>query len=70
MSVGEEVRTEQGKPQQSLGTAAARNLATTGSNVRMIGCPDSLWCSVACRPGEESQQPALDFSARVCAWPS
>ena len=27
MSVGEEVRTEQGTPQQSLGTAAARNLA-------------------------------------------
>ncbi|RMB87464.1 family 2B encapsulin nanocompartment shell protein [Streptomyces shenzhenensis] len=31
MSVGEEVRTDQGKPQQSLDTAAARNLATTKS---------------------------------------
>ncbi|MEU1301828.1 family 2B encapsulin nanocompartment shell protein [Streptomyces shenzhenensis] len=31
MSVGEGVRTDQGKPQQSLDTAAARNLATTKS---------------------------------------
>jgi CRP-like cAMP-binding protein len=33
MSVGEEVRTQQDRPQQSLGTAAARNLATTTKSV-------------------------------------
>ncbi|WP_030807499.1 family 2B encapsulin nanocompartment shell protein [Streptomyces sp. NRRL F-2799] len=43
MSVGEEVRTEQGKPQQSLGTAAARNLATTTKSVPQMQEISSRW---------------------------
>ncbi|MBV2353205.1 cyclic nucleotide-binding domain-containing protein [Streptomyces sp. J2-1] len=43
MSVGEEVRTEQGKPQQSLGTAAARNLATTTKSVPQMQEITSRW---------------------------
>ncbi|MFF9280739.1 family 2B encapsulin nanocompartment shell protein [Streptomyces griseosporeus] len=43
MSVGEEVRTEQGRPQQSLGTAAARNLATTTKSVPQMQEISSRW---------------------------
>ncbi|MFE1439225.1 family 2B encapsulin nanocompartment shell protein [Streptomyces sp. NPDC058739] len=43
MSVGEEVRTEQDKPQQSLGTAAARNLATTTKSVPQMQEISSRW---------------------------
>ncbi|MFE8988061.1 family 2B encapsulin nanocompartment shell protein [Streptomyces collinus] len=43
MSVGEEVRTEQTKPQQSLGTAAARNLATTTKSVPQMQEISSRW---------------------------
>ncbi|QBJ92288.1 cyclic nucleotide-binding domain-containing protein [Streptomyces seoulensis] len=43
MSVGEEVRTEQGKPQQSLGTAAARNLATTTKSAPQMQEISSRW---------------------------
>ncbi|MET8828299.1 family 2B encapsulin nanocompartment shell protein [Streptomyces sp. NPDC004610] len=43
MSVGEEVRTEQGEPQQSLGTAAARNLATTTKSVPQMQEISSRW---------------------------
>ncbi|MGW2486904.1 family 2B encapsulin nanocompartment shell protein [Streptomyces sp. NPDC001606] len=43
MSVGEEVRSEQGKPQQSLGTAAARNLATTTKSVPQMQEISSRW---------------------------
>src|SRR5215475_9163769 len=43
MSVGEEVRTDQGKPQQSLGTAAARNLATTTKSVPQMQAISSRW---------------------------
>ncbi|MFE4668930.1 family 2B encapsulin nanocompartment shell protein [Streptomyces sp. NPDC056716] len=43
MSVGEEVRAEQGKPQQSLGTAAARNLATTTKSVPQMQEISSRW---------------------------
>ncbi|MFI6037018.1 family 2B encapsulin nanocompartment shell protein [Streptomyces sp. NPDC051315] len=43
MSVGEEVRTEQGKPQQSLGTVAARNLATTTKSVPQMQEISSRW---------------------------
>jgi hypothetical protein len=43
MSVGEEVRTDQGKPQQSLGTAAARNLATTTKSVPQMQEISSRW---------------------------
>ncbi|MGI5378135.1 family 2B encapsulin nanocompartment shell protein [Streptomyces sp. CA-251387] len=43
MSVGEEVRTEQVKPQQSLGTAAARNLATTTKSVPQMQEISSRW---------------------------
>ncbi|MGN5380135.1 Crp/Fnr family transcriptional regulator [Streptomyces sp. MUSC 14] len=43
MSVGEEVRTEEGKPQQSLGTAAARNLATTTKSVPQMQEISSRW---------------------------
>ncbi|MEU9334322.1 family 2B encapsulin nanocompartment shell protein [Streptomyces sp. NPDC048290] len=43
MSVGEEVRTEQGTPQQSLGTAAARNLATTTKSVPQMQEISSRW---------------------------
>ncbi|MFF9374554.1 family 2B encapsulin nanocompartment shell protein [Streptomyces griseoluteus] len=43
MSVGEEVRTEQGKPQQSLGAAAARNLATTTKSAPQMQEISSRW---------------------------
>ncbi|MFE7439576.1 family 2B encapsulin nanocompartment shell protein [Streptomyces chartreusis] len=43
MSVGEEVRAEQGKPQQSLGTAAARNLATTTKSAPQMQEISSRW---------------------------
>ncbi|MEG3631031.1 family 2B encapsulin nanocompartment shell protein [Streptomyces poriticola] len=43
MSVGEEVRTEQTRPQQSLGTAAARNLATTTKSVPQMQEISSRW---------------------------
>ncbi|MEW2287153.1 family 2B encapsulin nanocompartment shell protein [Streptomyces sp. NPDC047841] len=43
MSVGEEVRTDQGRPQQSLGTAAARNLATTTKSVPQMQEISSRW---------------------------
>ncbi|MFJ4469113.1 family 2B encapsulin nanocompartment shell protein [Streptomyces sp. NPDC089424] len=43
MSVGEEVRTEQSRPQQSLGTAAARNLATTTKSVPQMQEISSRW---------------------------
>ncbi|MFJ4620495.1 family 2B encapsulin nanocompartment shell protein [Streptomyces sp. NPDC088812] len=43
MSVGEEVRTTQVKPQQSLGTAAARNLATTTKSVPQMQEISSRW---------------------------
>ncbi|MET7379473.1 family 2B encapsulin nanocompartment shell protein [Streptomyces sp. NPDC005526] len=43
MSVGEEVRTEQGRPQQSLGTTAARNLATTTKSVPQMQEISSRW---------------------------
>ncbi len=43
MSVGEEVRTESGKPQQSLGTAAARNLATTTKSAPQMQEISSRW---------------------------
>lgn len=43
MSVGEEVRTEQAGQQQSLGTAAARNLATTTKSVPQMQEISSRW---------------------------
>ena len=43
MSVGEEVRAESGKPQQSLGTAAARNLATTTKSAPQMQEISSRW---------------------------
>ncbi|MBW8736078.1 MAG: cyclic nucleotide-binding domain-containing protein [Streptomyces turgidiscabies] len=43
MSVGEEIRTEQDKPQQSLGTSAARNLATTTKSVPQMQEISSRW---------------------------
>ncbi|MFE7760184.1 family 2B encapsulin nanocompartment shell protein [Streptomyces sp. NPDC057438] len=43
MSVGEEVRTQQDKPQQSLGTAAARNLATTTKSTPQMQEISSRW---------------------------
>jgi CRP-like cAMP-binding protein len=43
MSVGEEVRTEQARPQQSLGPAAARNLATTTKSVPQMQEISSRW---------------------------
>ncbi|MEH0418606.1 family 2B encapsulin nanocompartment shell protein [Streptomyces sp. B21-083] len=43
MSVGEEIRTEQDKPQQSLGTTAARNLATTTKSVPQMQEISSRW---------------------------
>src|SRR5882724_8355724 len=43
MSVGEEVRAEQSKPQQSLGTAAARNLATTTKSAPQMQEISSRW---------------------------
>ncbi|GHH30636.1 family 2B encapsulin nanocompartment shell protein [Streptomyces rubradiris] len=43
MSVGEEVRTDQDRPQQSLGTAAARNLATTTKSVPQMQEISSRW---------------------------
>ncbi|MGW2683692.1 family 2B encapsulin nanocompartment shell protein [Streptomyces sp. NPDC001414] len=43
MSVGEEVRTGQGKPQQSLDTAAARNLATTTKSAPQMQEISSRW---------------------------
>ncbi|MFF1561981.1 family 2B encapsulin nanocompartment shell protein [Streptomyces sp. NPDC058293] len=43
MSVGEEVRTEQAGPQQSLGTAAARNLATTTKSAPQMQEISSRW---------------------------
>ncbi|QNP70289.1 cyclic nucleotide-binding domain-containing protein [Streptomyces roseirectus] len=43
MSVGEEIRTEDGTPQQSLGTAAARNLATTTKSVPQMQEISSRW---------------------------
>ncbi|MFG3504193.1 family 2B encapsulin nanocompartment shell protein [Streptomyces sp. NPDC047821] len=42
-SVGEEIRSEQGQPQQSLGTAAARNLATTTKSVPQMQEITSRW---------------------------
>lgn len=43
MSVGEEVRSQQEKPQQSLGTAAARNLATTTKSTPQMQEISSRW---------------------------
>ncbi|WP_171166640.1 family 2B encapsulin nanocompartment shell protein [Streptomyces sp. I05A-00742] len=43
MPVGEENRTEQDRPQQSLGTAAARNLATTTKSVPQMQEITSRW---------------------------
>ncbi|MHB9859158.1 family 2B encapsulin nanocompartment shell protein [Streptomyces sp. YIM S03343] len=43
MSVGEEVRAEQNEPQQSLGTAAARNLATTTKSAPQMQEISSRW---------------------------
>ncbi|WP_200304554.1 family 2B encapsulin nanocompartment shell protein [Streptomyces adelaidensis] len=43
MSVGEEVRSQQDKPQQSLGTAAARNLATTTKSAPQMQEISSRW---------------------------
>lgn len=43
MSVGEEVRAEQTRPQQSLGTSAARNLATTTKSVPQMQEISSRW---------------------------
>ncbi|MEU6539569.1 family 2B encapsulin nanocompartment shell protein [Streptomyces sp. NPDC047000] len=43
MSVGEEVRAEQNQPQQSLGTAAARNLATTTKSAPQMQEISSRW---------------------------
>ncbi|MGW6401652.1 family 2B encapsulin nanocompartment shell protein [Streptomyces sp. NPDC055134] len=43
MSVGEEVRTEQAGPQQSLGTTAARNLATTTKSAPQMQEISSRW---------------------------
>ncbi|GGZ75980.1 nucleotide-binding protein [Streptomyces echinoruber] len=43
MSVGEEIRTEQQRSQQSLGTAAARNLATTTKSVPQMQEISSRW---------------------------
>ncbi|MDX3456692.1 family 2B encapsulin nanocompartment shell protein [Streptomyces sp. ME02-8801-2C] len=43
MSVGEEIRTEQDRPQQSLGTSAARNLATTTKSVPQMQEISSRW---------------------------
>ncbi|MEU1040050.1 family 2B encapsulin nanocompartment shell protein [Streptomyces sp. NPDC005907] len=43
MSVGEEVRAGQDKPQQSLGTTAARNLATTTKSVPQMQEISSRW---------------------------
>ncbi|WP_236240019.1 family 2B encapsulin nanocompartment shell protein [Streptomyces sp. CC228A] len=42
-SVGDEVRAEQAPPQQSLGTAAARNLATTTKSVPQMQEITSRW---------------------------
>jgi hypothetical protein len=43
MSAGEEVRTEETRPQQSLDTAAARNLATTTKSVPQMQEISSRW---------------------------
>ncbi|WP_327353501.1 family 2B encapsulin nanocompartment shell protein [Streptomyces sp. NBC_01304] len=43
MSVGEEIRTDSGKPQQSLGTDAARNLATTTKSTPQMQEISSRW---------------------------
>jgi hypothetical protein len=43
MSVADEVRPEQSQPQQSLGTAAARNLATTTKSVPQMQEISSRW---------------------------
>ncbi|MFE0331604.1 family 2B encapsulin nanocompartment shell protein [Streptomyces sp. NPDC058960] len=43
MSVGEEVRAEENRPQQSLGTAAARNLATTTKSAPQMQEISSRW---------------------------
>ncbi|KUL49258.1 MULTISPECIES: family 2B encapsulin nanocompartment shell protein [unclassified Streptomyces] len=43
MSVGEEIRAESGKPQQSLGTSAARNLATTTKSAPQMQEISSRW---------------------------
>ncbi|CAM5597069.1 cyclic nucleotide-binding domain-containing protein [Streptomyces californicus] len=43
MSVGEEVRDTQAPPQQSLGTAAARNLATTTKSAPQMQEISSRW---------------------------
>ncbi|GAA3149573.1 family 2B encapsulin nanocompartment shell protein [Streptomyces rectiviolaceus] len=43
MSVGEEIRAEQSEPQQSLGTSAARNLATTTKSAPQMQEISSRW---------------------------
>ncbi|MBC9717055.1 cyclic nucleotide-binding domain-containing protein [Streptomyces sp. TRM66268-LWL] len=43
MSVGEEIRTAEARPQQSLGTAAARNLATTTKSTPQMQEISSRW---------------------------
>lgn len=43
MSVGEEVQNTQAPPQQSLGTAAARNLATTTKSAPQMQEITSRW---------------------------
>ncbi|RVU17266.1 cyclic nucleotide-binding domain-containing protein [Streptomyces antnestii] len=43
MSVGEEVRAEESEPQQSLGTSAARNLATTTKSAPQMQEISSRW---------------------------
>lgn len=45
MSVGEEVRAERSEPQQSLGTSAARNLATTTKSAPQMQEISSRWPS-------------------------
>ncbi len=55
MSVGEEVRAEQNKPQQSLGTAAARNLATTTKSAPQMQEISSRWLLRALPPGQRAR---------------
>ncbi|MFD5701602.1 family 2B encapsulin nanocompartment shell protein [Streptomyces lasiicapitis] len=43
MSVGEEIRSDQDRPQQSLGTSAARNLATTTKSAPQMQEISSRW---------------------------
>ncbi|CAM5337343.1 hypothetical protein STENM223S_04734 [Streptomyces tendae] len=72
MSVGEEVRTEQARPQQSLGTAAARNLATTTKSVPQMQEISSRWllriAALGGHPGRHVPgEPAPDLSPSATA---